>query len=145
MTSLANLAVRRPWRVVALAIALFAVAPPVVAEYAEADGTRRMEGKIASVDLDGESGDIAALVLEATFTAIFVPVLARAERDDPEHAETRVTELVKCLSVLGSIAGISLVILIATCVGAILVGAKIYQNSILRMGARVKLAEALRG
>lgn len=27
-----------------------------------------------------------------------------AERDDPEHAETRVTELVKCLSVLGSIA-----------------------------------------
>jgi putative peptidoglycan lipid II flippase len=27
---------------------------------------------------------IAALVLEATFTAIFVPVLARAERDDPD-------------------------------------------------------------
>ncbi len=27
-----------------------------------------------------------------------------AERDDPEHAETRVTELVKCLSVLGTIA-----------------------------------------
>lgn len=26
-----------------------------------------------------------------------------AERDDPEHAETRVTELVKCLSILGSI------------------------------------------
>lgn len=26
-----------------------------------------------------------------------------AERDDPEHAETRVTELVKCLSVLGGI------------------------------------------
>ena len=26
------------------------------------------------------------------------------ERDDPEHAETRVTELVKCLSVLGTIA-----------------------------------------
>ncbi len=32
---------------------------------AEADGTRRIEGKIASVDLDGESGDIAALVLES--------------------------------------------------------------------------------
>ena len=27
---------------------------------------------------------VAALVLEATFTAIFVPVLARAERDDPD-------------------------------------------------------------
>ena len=31
---------------------------------AEADGTRRVEGKIAQVDLDGESGNIAALVLE---------------------------------------------------------------------------------
>ncbi|EUA05025.1 mviN-like family protein [Mycobacterium kansasii 824] len=29
---------------------------------------------------------VAALVLEATFTAIFVPVLARAERDDPTAA-----------------------------------------------------------
>jgi ABC-2 type transport system permease protein len=40
---------------------------------------------------------------------------------------------------------LSLAILIATCVAAILVGAKIYQNSLLRMGARVKLGEALRG
>jgi ABC-2 type transport system permease protein len=40
---------------------------------------------------------------------------------------------------------LSLVILIVTCVGAILVGAKIYNNSLLRMGARVKLREALRG
>ncbi|MFD5214355.1 ABC transporter permease [Microbacterium sp. NPDC058345] len=40
---------------------------------------------------------------------------------------------------------LSLVILLVTCVGAILVGAKIYQNSLLRMGARVKLGEALRG
>lgn len=40
---------------------------------------------------------------------------------------------------------VSLAILIATCIGAILVGAKIYQNSLLRMGARVKLGEALRG
>ncbi|WP_375386460.1 ABC transporter permease [uncultured Microbacterium sp.] len=40
---------------------------------------------------------------------------------------------------------ISLLILLATCVGAILVGARIYQNSLLRMGARVKLNEALRG
>ena len=32
---------------------------------AEADGTRRREGKIGSVELDGESGDIAALVLES--------------------------------------------------------------------------------
>lgn len=38
---------------------------------------------------------------------------------------------------------LSLVILIATCVGAILVGARIYENSLLRMGARVKLADAL--
>jgi tryptophan halogenase len=31
---------------------------------AEADGAKRIEGKIARVELDGESGDIAALVLE---------------------------------------------------------------------------------
>src|SRR3546814_4171525 len=31
---------------------------------AEADGTKRIEGKIARVELDGESGDIAALVLD---------------------------------------------------------------------------------
>jgi ABC-2 type transport system permease protein len=40
---------------------------------------------------------------------------------------------------------LSLAILLATCVGAIVVGARIYRNSLLRMGARVKLAEALRG
>lgn len=40
---------------------------------------------------------------------------------------------------------LSLVLLLAACVGAILVGAKIYENSLLRMGARVKLGEALRG
>ncbi|WP_344819881.1 ABC transporter permease [Microbacterium soli] len=40
---------------------------------------------------------------------------------------------------------LSLIILLAGCVGAILVGAKIYENSLLRMGARVKLLEALRG
>ncbi len=40
---------------------------------------------------------------------------------------------------------LSLAILIATCAAAIVVGAKIYQNSLLRMGARVKLAEALAG
>lgn len=38
---------------------------------------------------------------------------------------------------------LSLAILIATCVGAIVVGSKIYENSLLRMGARVKLREAL--
>jgi len=32
---------------------------------AEGDGTTRVEGKIATVELDGESGDIAALVLES--------------------------------------------------------------------------------
>lgn len=40
---------------------------------------------------------------------------------------------------------LSLAILLVTCIAAILVGAKIYQNSLLRMGARVKLTEALRG
>lgn len=40
---------------------------------------------------------------------------------------------------------LSLVILLATCVVAIWIGAKIYENSLLRMGARVKLSEALRG
>jgi len=38
----------------------------------------------------------------------------------------------------------SLVLLIATCVAAVLVGSKIYRNSLLRMGARVKLADALK-
>lgn len=38
---------------------------------------------------------------------------------------------------------VSLAILVATCVAAILVGARIYQNSLLRMGGRVKLSEAL--
>jgi tryptophan 7-halogenase len=33
-------------------------------QMSEADGTKRVEGKIANVELDGESGDIAALVLE---------------------------------------------------------------------------------
>jgi len=37
---------------------------------------------------------IAALVLEATFTAIFVPVLARAERDDSDGGEAFVRRLV---------------------------------------------------
>ena len=36
---------------------------------------------------------IAALVLEATFTAIFVPVLARAERDDPDGGAAFVRRL----------------------------------------------------
>ncbi|MBO0980831.1 ABC transporter permease [Microbacterium sp. SD291] len=40
---------------------------------------------------------------------------------------------------------VSLVILLASCVAAIMLGAKIYENSLLRMGSRVKLAEALRG
>ena len=40
---------------------------------------------------------------------------------------------------------LSLVILLASCVAAIAIGAKIYANSLLRMGGKVKLAEALRG
>lgn len=38
---------------------------------------------------------------------------------------------------------LSLVILVATCAAAIRIGSRIYRNSLLRMGARVKLAEAL--
>lgn len=38
----------------------------------------------------------------------------------------------------------SLAIVIVTCVAAIALGAKIYENSILRMGGRVKLGEALK-
>ncbi|BDV32171.1 ABC transporter permease [Microbacterium terricola] len=40
---------------------------------------------------------------------------------------------------------LSLLILIGTCVLAIVVGARIYENSLLRMGGRVKLREALSG
>lgn len=40
---------------------------------------------------------------------------------------------------------LSLAILLVSCVVAIAIGAKIYENSLLRMGSRVKLGEALRG
>lgn len=40
---------------------------------------------------------------------------------------------------------LSLGILVATCAAAIWLGARIYENSVLRMGARVKLSEALAG
>jgi putative peptidoglycan lipid II flippase len=43
---------------------------------------------------------IAALVLEATFTAIFVPVLARAERDDPDGGTGFVRRLVTLATTL---------------------------------------------
>jgi putative peptidoglycan lipid II flippase len=43
---------------------------------------------------------IAALVLEATFTAIFVPVLARAERDDADGGEAFVRRLVTLATTL---------------------------------------------
>lgn len=43
---------------------------------------------------------IAALVLEATFTAIFVPVLARAERDDPDGGAAFVRRLVTLATTL---------------------------------------------
>ena len=43
---------------------------------------------------------IAALVLEATFTAIFVPVLARAERDDPDGGTAFVRRLVTLTTAL---------------------------------------------
>ncbi|GAA5085858.1 ABC transporter permease [Microbacterium yannicii] len=38
---------------------------------------------------------------------------------------------------------LSIAILIATCIAAILVASRIYENSLLRMGGRVKLSEAL--
>ena len=40
---------------------------------------------------------------------------------------------------------VSLVVMLVSCVLVIGLGAKIYQNSLLRMGARVKLRDALRG
>ncbi|MCF6389822.1 murein biosynthesis integral membrane protein MurJ [Mycobacterium sp. MBM] len=43
---------------------------------------------------------IAALVLEATFTAIFVPVLTRAERDDPDGGAAFVRRLVTLATAL---------------------------------------------
>lgn len=43
---------------------------------------------------------IAALVLEATFTAIFVPVLARAEQDDPDGGQAFVRRLVTLATTL---------------------------------------------
>ncbi|MDT5137660.1 MAG: putative peptidoglycan lipid flippase [Mycobacterium sp.] len=43
---------------------------------------------------------IAALVLEATFTAIFVPVLARAEQDDPDGGAGFVRRLVTLATTL---------------------------------------------
>ena len=43
---------------------------------------------------------VAALVLEATFTAIFVPVLARAERDDADGGITFVRRLVTLATAL---------------------------------------------
>ncbi|KAA1246026.1 murein biosynthesis protein MurJ [Mycobacterium simiae] len=43
---------------------------------------------------------VAALVLEATFTAIFVPVLARAEQDDPDGGAAFVRRLVTLVTAL---------------------------------------------
>lgn len=53
---------------------------------------------------------IAALVLEATFTAIFVPVLARAERDDPDGGEgfvRRLVTLATSLLLLATVASVA--------------------------------------
>jgi putative peptidoglycan lipid II flippase len=43
---------------------------------------------------------VAALVLEATFTAVFVPVLARAEREDPDGGTAFVRRLVTLATTL---------------------------------------------
>lgn len=55
---------------------------------------------------------IAALVLEATFTAIFVPVLARAERDDPDGGAAFIRRLLTLATTL------LLVVTIISTVGA---------------------------
>ncbi|MEW5811791.1 MAG: murein biosynthesis integral membrane protein MurJ [Actinomycetota bacterium] len=55
---------------------------------------------------------IAALVLEATFTAIFVPVLARAERDDPDGGAAFIRRLLTLATTL------LLVVTIVSTVGA---------------------------
>jgi putative peptidoglycan lipid II flippase len=53
---------------------------------------------------------VAALVLEATFTAIFVPVLARAERDDPDGGTAFVRRLVTLATALLLVATVASVI-----------------------------------
>lgn len=53
---------------------------------------------------------IAALVLEATFTAIFVPVLARAERDDADGGEAFVRRLVTLATAMLLVATVAAVI-----------------------------------
>lgn len=50
---------------------------------------------------------VAALVLEATFTAIFVPVLARAERDDPDGGAAFIRRLVTIATTLLAVATIA--------------------------------------
>jgi putative peptidoglycan lipid II flippase len=50
---------------------------------------------------------VAALVLEATFTAIFVPVLARAERDDPDGGAAFVRRLVTLATTLLAVATVA--------------------------------------
>ena len=53
---------------------------------------------------------VAALVLEATFTAIFVPVLARAERDDPDGGTAFVRRLVTLATALLLVATVASVV-----------------------------------
>lgn len=53
---------------------------------------------------------VAALVLEATFTAIFVPVLARAERDDPDGGTDFVRRLVTLATALLLVATVASVV-----------------------------------
>ena len=63
---------------------------------------------------------IAALVLEATFTAIFVPVLARAERDDADGGEAFVRRLVTLATALLLAATVASVIAAPLLVGLML-------------------------
>ncbi|RWA21239.1 hypothetical protein MBRU_14930 [Mycolicibacterium brumae DSM 44177] len=49
---------------------------------------------------------VAALVLEATFTAIVIPVLARAERDDPDNGAAFIRRLVTIATALLAVATI---------------------------------------
>jgi putative peptidoglycan lipid II flippase len=63
---------------------------------------------------------IAALVLEATFTAIFVPVLARAERDDPDGGTAFVRRLITLATALLLVATVLSVALAPVLVGLML-------------------------
>ena len=126
----------RPERAIALA-------QSPEAEQLDAEGRAELRIVVSGARLDLGQPDAAVIALQG-------PDLSPT-RPEPWHART-FTAYADALRAAGRDGEaqawepiVSLLILLATCVGAILLGAKIYQNSLLRMGGRVKLAEALRG